>query len=156
MTPEPASQSEECTCASRLASRPVRTDAGPAPRPVVVVDDPTQRAATERAAQVNRLIDDEPLGVHGTAGATGRLDRLCSALTRTLPATGVGVSLLTPDHNGGGIVAASDARSRVLEELQFTAGEGPCIDAYTTGRPVLVPDLDQGTAALARVRSGRP
>lgn len=106
------------------------------------MDDPVQRAADERAAQVHRLIDDEPLGVHGTAGATGRLDRLCSALTRVLPATGVGVSLLTEDHNGGGIVAASDARSRVLEELQFTAGEGPCIDAYTTGRPVLVPDLD--------------
>ncbi len=105
------------------------------------MDDPTRRA-TEQAAQVNRLIDDEPLGARRLGGASGRLDRLCSALTRALPATGVGVSLLTPDHNGGGIVAASDARSRVLEELQFTAGEGPCIDAYTTGRPVLVPDLD--------------
>jgi transcriptional regulator with GAF, ATPase, and Fis domain len=108
---------------------------------VVDVDDPTQRA-TERTAQANQLIDDEPLGAGGAAGASGRLDRLCSALTRALPATGVGVSLLTPDHNGGGIVAASDARSRVLEELQFTTGEGPCIDAYTTGQPVLVPDLD--------------
>jgi len=106
------------------------------------VDDPTQRAATERAAQVNRLIDDEPPGPRSSSGAAGRLDRLCTALTRTLPATGVGVSLLTADHNGGGIVAASDGRSRVLEELQFTAGEGPCIDAYATGRPVLMPDLD--------------
>jgi transcriptional regulator with GAF, ATPase, and Fis domain len=124
---------------------------------VVVVDDPGQRGAAERAAQVNRLIDDEPLGARVPAGAPGRLHRLCSALTRTLPATGVGVSLLTEDHNGGGIVAASDARSRALEELQFTAGEGPCIDAYTSGRPVLVPDLDHhgthrwpGYAAAAR------
>jgi len=106
------------------------------------VDDPSQRRATARAAQVNRLIDDESPDAPGLAGSSGRLHRLCSALTRALPATGVGVSLLTPDHNGGGIVAASDARSRVLEELQFTTGEGPCIDAYTTGLPVLVPDLD--------------
>ena len=55
----PSSQSEECACASRLTSRPGRTGAEPAPRPAVVVDDPTRRA-TERAAQVNRLIDDEP------------------------------------------------------------------------------------------------
>lgn len=39
-------------------------------------------------------------------------------------------------------MAASDAKSRLLEELQFTAGEGPCIEAYATGRPVLEPDLD--------------
>jgi transcriptional regulator with GAF, ATPase, and Fis domain len=129
---------------------------------VVAVDDTTQRAATEREAQVNRLIDDEPVGTQGPAGASGRMLRLCSALTRVLPATGVGVSLLTEDHNGGGIVAASDARSRVLEELQFTAGEGPCIDAYTTGRPVLVPDLDDhgtyrwpGYAPAARAQGVR-
>ena len=115
------------------------------------MDDPTQRAATERAAQVNRLIDDEPPGPRSSSGAAGRLDRLCTALTRTLPATGVGVSLLTADHNGGGIVAASDGRSRVLEELQFTAGEGPCIDAYATGRPVLMPDLDDALAPRLEV-----
>jgi hypothetical protein len=31
--------------------------------------------------------------------------------------------------------------SRRLDELQFTFGEGPCIDAYAAGRPVLVADI---------------
>ena len=97
---------------------------------------------TARTADANRLIDDEPRSIRGRSGTIGRLERLCSALTRALPATGVGLSLLTDDSHGGGTVAASDARSRALEELQFTLGEGPCIDAYASRRPVLEPDLD--------------
>jgi len=31
--------------------------------------------------------------------------------------------------------------SELIEELQFTLGEGPCVDAYNQGRPVLEPDL---------------
>jgi hypothetical protein len=94
-----------------------------------------------RLAQANQLIDDEPADPHGATGTVGRLERLCSALTRSLPATGVGVSLLTGDNQGGGTVAASSAASRQLEELQFSLGEGPCIDAYASRRPVLEPNL---------------
>jgi hypothetical protein len=31
--------------------------------------------------------------------------------------------------------------STVIEDLQFTLGEGPCIDAYNTEQPVIEPDL---------------
>jgi hypothetical protein len=31
--------------------------------------------------------------------------------------------------------------STLIEDLQFTLGEGPCVDAHTHGRPVLEPDL---------------
>ena len=31
--------------------------------------------------------------------------------------------------------------SALIEELQYTLGEGPCVDAYRLGRPVLEPDL---------------
>lgn len=89
----------------------------------------------------NRLIDAEPRSAGGALGTIGRLERLCSALSRAIPASGVGVSLLTDDHHGGGTVAASDPTSRVLEELQFSLGEGPCIDAYSSRSPVLEPDL---------------
>lgn len=95
----------------------------------------------ERLAHANQLIDDEPPGPRAAPGTIGRLERLCAALTRALPATGVGLSLLTSDHYGGGTVAASNAGSWELEELQFTVGEGPCIDAYTLRRPVLESDL---------------
>ncbi len=92
-------------------------------------------------ADANRLIDHEPRTAESGSGTTGRLEQLCSALARALPATGTGLSLLTEDTYGGGTVAASDAASKALEELQFTLGEGPCIDAYSSRRPVLEPDL---------------
>ena len=73
------------------------------------------RDSPGRLAHANRLIDAEPPDPHGAPGTVGRLERLCSALTRSLPATGVGVSLLTNDNHGGGTVAASSAASRKLE-----------------------------------------
>ncbi len=94
-----------------------------------------------RMARAHRLIDDEPRRAQVAGGAASRLEQLCAVLTRAVPAAGVGLSLLTDDNPGGGTVAASDARSRVLEELQFTLGEGPGIDAYSLRRPVLEPDL---------------
>jgi hypothetical protein len=44
------------------------------------------------------------------------------------------------------VAAVSDPFTDVLEGLQITLAEGPCIDAFTTRRPVLVPDLTVGTA----------
>jgi hypothetical protein len=38
-------------------------------------------------------------------------------------------------------VCSSNETSAVIEELQFTMGEGPCVDAYHQDRPVLEPDL---------------
>ncbi|MEO7268593.1 MAG: GAF domain-containing protein, partial [Knoellia sp.] len=94
-----------------------------------------------RFARANQLIDEEPPAAHGALGAIGRLERLCSALAKSLPATGVGVSMLTDDNYGGATIAASGPSSRRLEELQFSLGEGPGIDAFASRRPVLVSDL---------------
>jgi hypothetical protein len=65
------------------------------------------------------------------------LVRLCA---RTLPVCGVGLALMT-DEGPAGTVAASDGGALQLEELQFTLGQGPCVEASRTGHPVLVPDL---------------
>jgi hypothetical protein len=35
----------------------------------------------------------------------------------------------------------TDERSALIEDLQYTLGEGPCIDAHHQDRPVLEPDL---------------
>jgi hypothetical protein len=94
-----------------------------------------------RIAGANRLIDAEPRLPGAAPGTIGRLERLCSALSKALPAMGVGVSLLAADNYGGATVAASNSASRLIEELQFTLGEGPCIDAYASRSPILEPDL---------------
>ncbi len=98
-------------------------------------------STAERAAEVRELVlreasllDDRPL-------VAGWLQKMCRAAARDLPAAGVGVSLLS---EAGDVVtaAASGARSMLVEELQFTFGEGPCIAAFGSGAPVLVPDLN--------------
>lgn len=66
-----------------------------------------------------------------------RLLRACSA---ALPVTGAGLALMS-DKGPAGTIAATDGPAVVLEDLQFTLGEGPCVDASRTGRPVLQPDL---------------
>ncbi|GAA2027680.1 GAF domain-containing protein [Pseudokineococcus marinus] len=67
----------------------------------------------------------------------GALVARCAA---ALPITGVGLMLMT-DAGPAGTVAASDGPAGALEELQFTLGEGACVDCSRTGRPVLVADL---------------
>lgn len=41
---------------------------------------------------------------------------------------------------------ASDEVMARVESVQFTLGEGPCFEAFTTRRPVLVPDLRRALA----------
>ena len=40
-----------------------------------------------------------------------------------------------------GTLGSSDAAARAYDELQFTIGEGPCLDSVATRAPVLEPDL---------------
>ncbi|MFG1607955.1 GAF and ANTAR domain-containing protein [Actinoplanes sp. NPDC049265] len=75
---------------------------------------------------------------------TGTLRRLCRAAERALSASGAGVCVLAA---GGlrGVAAVSAPAYEPLEDLQFLLGEGPCLDAFISRRPVLVPDLSVGT-----------
>jgi GAF domain/ANTAR domain len=76
----------------------------------------------------------------------GALRRLCSAAVRSVPASGAGVSVMT-DGGVRGVAAASDAASELIDELQFALGEGPCMDAFASRRPVMEADLAAGGAA---------
>lgn len=67
-------------------------------------------------------------------------DRLVNACAQALPVTGVAMVLMT-DAGPAGSVAASDGPAATMEELQYTLGEGPCIESSRSGRPVLLPDL---------------
>jgi hypothetical protein len=73
-------------------------------------------------------------------GTVGLLERVCHAAVGTLSASGAGASVITEDGMRG-VCAASDRVSEHVEELQFVLGEGPCVDAFATRRPVLSPDL---------------
>lgn len=76
-------------------------------------------------------------------GTVGLLRLACGSAVQALSASGAAVTVMTGDGVRG-VGAASDVGSEGLEELQFTLGEGPCIEAYASRRPILVPDLADG------------
>jgi hypothetical protein len=80
-------------------------------------------------------------GVNDGRSDVGRMpQRLVSACAHALPVTGVALVLMA-DAGPAGTVAATDATAGTMEDLQFTLGEGPCVESSGTGRPVLQPDL---------------
>src|SRR5437763_4100816 len=66
--------------------------------------------------------------------------RLCEVCARVSLMTGAGIMLMTGDTQQGS-VCSSNPVSGLIEELQYTLGEGPCVDAHHENRPVLEPDL---------------
>ena len=68
------------------------------------------------------------------------MEGLCVLGAREAGVDGAGDSMLTPDGTADQVFA-SDARSALVEDLQFTLGVGPCFDASRTSSPVLVADL---------------
>jgi hypothetical protein len=73
----------------------------------------------------------------GGASAPGRICRACLAV---LPVTRAAVTVMAGADRQEPIWASDEIASH-LDEMQFRLGEGPCVEAFTEGRPVLVPDL---------------
>ena len=67
-------------------------------------------------------------------------DRLCTACIEVLEVSGAGITVMAGEQAGP--LCVSNERMRLLEDLQFTTGEGPCKDAFTTRHPVLASQLD--------------
>jgi GAF domain-containing protein len=65
---------------------------------------------------------------------------LCVASANVARVSGAGLVLIMHGHVLG-TVCSSDPVAETVEELQYTSGEGPCVDAFRTRQPVLVPDL---------------
>lgn len=69
-------------------------------------------------------------------------ERLCQDCAEALPINGVGLALMN-DAGHQGVIAATNGSATLMEDLQFTLGEGPCVDASRNRRPVLQSDLAQ-------------
>jgi GAF domain-containing protein len=83
----------------------------------------------------------DPPATDPTVGdVVSRLRAVCGDAARALSASGVGLSVMAANGTYG-MATASDPATERIEELQFTFGEGPCVDAFATSRPVLVPDV---------------
>jgi hypothetical protein len=73
-------------------------------------------------------------------GIAGVLDRVCTAATGEVQLFGAAVHLMSAAGHEG-VAAGSGRQALEWGEVAFTAGEGPCLDAWRTRGPVLVPDL---------------
>ena len=54
--------------------------------------------------------------------------------------SGAGIMLMSEEMPRGAVCSSDDV-ARVIEELQYTLGEGPSVDAYCFEQPVVEPDL---------------
>lgn len=68
--------------------------------------------------------------------------RLCEVTRDVAGMSGAGIMLMSGDVPRGSLHSTNDV-SHLIEELQYTLGEGPCVDAYTEGQVVSEPDLAQ-------------
>lgn len=75
-------------------------------------------------------------GYRGVAAA----DRLCAACAVLLEMDAAAISLIF-DGAPTGTLGSSSALARTYDELQFTLGEGPCLDSISGRIPVLAVDL---------------
>ena len=71
---------------------------------------------------------------------TGATTRLCAVCAEVTEMSGAGIMLLAEDRPRGS-VCTTDEVSAQIEELQYTLGEGPCVDAHRHHAPVIEPDL---------------
>lgn len=78
------------------------------------------------------------LSAGGTSGP--ETARLCEVCAEVALMNGAGIMLMTGDTPQGS-VCSSNSVSALIEDLQYTLGEGPCVDAFQQDRPVLEPDL---------------
>jgi GAF domain-containing protein len=77
----------------------------------------------------------------GAESALAAADQLCQACVDLLEIDGASISLMY-DGTTRGTFGSSGEMSRKLDELQFTYGEGPCLDAVRDGVPMLVADFN--------------
>lgn len=83
---------------------------------------------------------DELVSVVGPVRGPDVADRICRACVDVLRVDGAALSLVFDGMNVG-TLGVSDPFAATYDEVQFTVGEGPCLDSVGRREPVLVSDL---------------
>lgn len=89
--------------------------------------------ASERLSDLLAMLADGSGVVTGTS-------QLCQLAARVTGTSGAGIMLLS-DELPRGSLCTTDGVAAYLEDLQYTLGEGPSVDAHARGEAVAEPDL---------------
>lgn len=116
-------------------------------------EDRRQRLEQRLAVETERLAGDAVSG-DGHSRSGYRIRAVCTLVTERLAVSGTGATVLSDLADGDGdgrlpqrgLVYATNEVSSGLEDLQLTVGEGPCLDTFNTGGPVLIADLSETSA----------
>lgn len=87
-------------------------------------------------------IEDELVAALDGERGMRAANRLCEACVLLLDVDAAAISLVF-DGATAGTLGSSGNSAQVYDELQFTYGEGPCLDAVSLHAPVIVVDLAQ-------------
>ena len=93
-----------------------------------------------RVAVTVATIEDKLLAAMGERRGAAAADQLCESCVTLLGIDAAAISLVF-DGAHIGTLGASGVASRRYDEVQFTHGEGPCLDAVAYRAPVVVADL---------------
>jgi hypothetical protein len=85
-------------------------------------------------------IAEQLLAAVGDRRGVWAADGLCRACVGLFGVDAAAISLVI-DGTSAGTLGASGASARIYDELQFTLGEGPCLDTVAHRAPMLVADL---------------
>jgi transcriptional regulator with GAF, ATPase, and Fis domain len=118
-----------CRALASHASQPVATGVATRKRAGMRID------PADLAESIGTLAD-----LNADGGLAQGLDRVVAAATTLFGADTAGLMLLTKD---GSMTAASafDQQGELAEVAQAQLGQGPCVEAFTRGLPVAIPDL---------------
>jgi hypothetical protein len=79
--------------------------------------------------------------------------QLCQACVQVLDVDGLSLAMIS-GRTVRETLCAQGPDALKIDQLQFALDEGPCLEAYSQGRPVLVPDLDRDRAERWPVFAG--
>ncbi|BBX71141.1 hypothetical protein MPSYJ_46020 [Mycolicibacterium psychrotolerans] len=100
-------------------------------------DDPSRRRSPAGDSRAGVPAANDPWHT-GSGGLFVGVGAICETAARLTGMDGAALAVLTPTSVRE-LVHATDAVSQQIDELQFTLGEGPCVDAYRLGGAVLCP-----------------
>jgi GAF domain-containing protein len=106
----------------------------------VPAETPGQFRSCPNPVRLNVAIHEQLLAAIDGRRGVDAADRLCEACVVLLDIDAAAISLV---FNGAssGTLGSSGASARMYDELQFTLGEGPCLDSVTRRIPILIVDL---------------
>ncbi len=106
----------------------------------VPAETPGQFRSRPNSVRLNVAITEQLLAaVDGRRGVEAA-DRLCEACVVLFDVEAAAISLVF-DGASSGTLGSSGAPARMYDELQFTLGEGPCLESVARRIPILAVDL---------------